>query len=50
MILHGRYICVARKPKMQGACLIRDLLPVRGQDRMTKTYDLVGESAMPSST
>ncbi len=26
MILHGRYICVARKPKC-GACLIRDLCP-----------------------
>ena len=24
LILHGRYICVARKPKC-GACLIRDL-------------------------
>ena len=26
MILHGRYICVARKPKC-GACIIRDLCP-----------------------
>lgn len=26
MILHGRYICVARKPKC-GLCLIRDLCP-----------------------
>ena len=26
LILHGRYICVARKPKC-GACLIRDLCP-----------------------
>ena len=26
MILHGRYICVARKPKC-GVCLIRDLCP-----------------------
>ena len=26
MILHGRYTCVARKPKC-GACLIRDLCP-----------------------
>ncbi len=26
MILHGRYVCVARKPKC-GACLIRDLCP-----------------------
>ena len=24
LILHGRYLCVARKPKC-GACLIRDL-------------------------
>jgi len=26
LILHGRYICVARKPKC-GACIIRDLCP-----------------------
>ena len=26
LILHGRYICVARKPKCN-ACLIRDLCP-----------------------
>jgi len=26
LILHGRYVCVARKPKC-GACLIRDLCP-----------------------
>lgn len=26
LILHGRYICIARKPKC-GACLIRDLCP-----------------------
>ena len=26
LILHGRYICVARKPKC-GACFIRDLCP-----------------------
>jgi len=26
LILHGRYICVARKPKC-GACVIRDLCP-----------------------
>jgi endonuclease III len=26
LILHGRYLCVARKPKC-GACLIRDLCP-----------------------
>lgn len=28
MILHGRYTCVARKPKC-GACLIRDLCPFK---------------------
>ena len=26
LILHGRYVCIARKPKC-GACLIRDLCP-----------------------
>ncbi|WP_179378424.1 endonuclease III [Jannaschia marina] len=30
LILHGRYICVARKPKC-GACLIRDLCPFEGK-------------------
>ncbi len=40
LILHGRYICVARKPKC-GICPIRDLCPYRGEDRM-KTYQVVG--------
>jgi endonuclease-3 len=31
LILHGRYTCVARKPKCP-ACLIRDLCAIRGQD------------------
>jgi len=33
LILHGRYICVARRPKC-GACLIRDLCPYE-----EKTFD-----------
>jgi len=32
LILHGRYVCVARKPKCQ-ACLIRDLCEFRGKTR-----------------
>jgi endonuclease-3 len=32
LILHGRYVCVARKPKCP-ACLIRDLCDFRGKTR-----------------
>ena len=28
LILHGRYVCVARKPKCE-ACLVADLCPSR---------------------
>ncbi|MGE4110522.1 MAG: endonuclease III, partial [Burkholderiales bacterium] len=30
LILHGRYVCVARKPRC-GECLIRDLCEFRGK-------------------
>jgi adenine-specific DNA glycosylase len=40
LILHGRYICVARKPKC-GICPIRDWCLYRGKDRM-KSYQVVG--------
>ena len=32
LILHGRYVCVARKPKCPG-CLIRDLCEFRGKTK-----------------
>ena len=32
LILHGRYVCVARKPKCP-ACLIRDLCELRGKTK-----------------
>lgn len=31
LILHGRYVCVARKPKC-GACVIRDLCEYKGKE------------------
>jgi endonuclease-3 len=34
LILHGRYVCVARKPKC-GACLIQDLCEWRDKQRYT---------------
>ena len=41
LILHGRYICTARKPTC-GACLIRDLCPFEEKNPMTKRYQVVG--------
>ena len=34
LILHGRYVCIARKPKC-AACVVRDLCALPGQDRLT---------------
>jgi endonuclease-3 len=32
LILHGRYVCVARKPRC-GACVIHDLCEFKGKER-----------------
>ena len=34
LILHGRYVCIARAPKCP-ECVIRDLCEYRAQDRAT---------------
>jgi endonuclease-3 len=35
LILHGRYVCQARKPKC-GTCIIRDLCEYKGKNEDNK--------------
>ncbi|HEY8354477.1 MAG TPA: endonuclease III [Methylophilaceae bacterium] len=41
LILHGRYVCLARKPKC-GVCVINDLCEYKGKELMTGSAEKAG--------